>query len=579
MPTESDAEIGTGVKKRIFIVYANHDAELADALEQLFEHWGFHAFYCRQEHREQAVSKPYRDDLRDELKKADLAVLLLSRSFKDSRYCQVEAGAMTALGTPYILVMIPPATKGEIVELSPILEGLEILDARKDANPRRDFVSLLRTRLSDKFGGQRGIRDDKVAVKAVEDSLAAIVDLYRLEPPRQAHIGVWPSLESDSPAPLSIIENIGRSLLGGVGRAELVFVGISLKFSLKLITKALEVLPKKERGKTSKRDLTIDLVHMDDQSHILHALKDTTDITNVLENFHAEWPRTQLRWHSACAAAGINLIVKTTTVDYIPPRVGILIDGHGGPKLYAGRCSFSEIGGVFQLKVGEREYFFYTAADERGKNAIRDFKGYLSLYKRPGHNGVVLPSRALWVAQLEACIENYQDISEVTLISRTMTKLQPLIIPSLRKGLLVKVYIHHPDLLPADERYDVTSLARRIRDDIRNDSYECSGGRVEIRRYRHDSSFRAALVGHHVLGIQMYVHRVQWANFHEGLTTSQSNTDSKSLIPPRGEMMPSELRLVVTRHSSQFESLRKGLIEQFLRCEGVDGHPIETIAI
>ena len=88
----------TNGEKRIFIVYANHDVELAETLKQLFRHWGFHAFYCRQEHREQATSEPYRDDLREELQRADLGVLLLSRDSSFRRIARLRLGQPPPLG-------------------------------------------------------------------------------------------------------------------------------------------------------------------------------------------------------------------------------------------------------------------------------------------------------------------------------------------------------------------------------------------------------------------------------------------------------------------------------------------------
>ena len=243
------------------------------------------------------------------------------------------------------------------------------------------------------------------------------------------------------------------------------------------------------------------------------------------------------------------------------------------PKLYAGRCAVNMKGGILQLRVGEREYFSYTSADPRGINAIKEFNQYVSLYKRPHHNGIVLPSRSPWLAQLESCVEYYQDLDEVVLISRTMSKLRSLIMPSLRRGLLVKIYTRHPEFLSTEERYRVELLAQEIRRDVRDDNDPCHGGRVEIRRYRHPSTFRAALIGQEVLGVQMYVHRVHW----EAALEKPPMADVKSQPPRSDDMKPSDLRVIVTRHSAQFETLRKGLIEQFLRCQGVDELPVERV--
>ena len=157
--------------------------------------------------------------------------------------------------------MIPPAAKNQIKEISPILEGWEILDAKIDRDPLKNFVTLLKTRLDDRFGAQPEkppiIREGKGPSQLVEESIAKLIDTYRLEPPKQELMRVWPSLEEGSPARHSIIENIKRSLLGGEGPTRLAFVGVSLKFSLALITQALSELPKPgPTAISSPKDLT-----------------------------------------------------------------------------------------------------------------------------------------------------------------------------------------------------------------------------------------------------------------------------------------------------------------------------------
>lgn len=570
MPVVTDTAIA------IFIVYANEDVHLAEALKELLEAWGLKAFYCRQETREHAASKGYRSYLRKELKRSNFVIFLLSSAFRYSQYCQIEAG-MTAMRKkkPYLEITIPPTTFDDIRKVSPILEGRDAINADSEG------LSLkLKETLESCFLNLR-IKDDedeKVAhaIADLRKRIGERIDDYKLKPPRQELIGVWPSLQEKSGAPYSIIQSIRRSIERG--STHLAFVGVSLKFSLKLITEALRDLPKDNPA--NRKKLTIDLVYMDDQSHILHSLSDTVDIDNVIENFHRSWPETRKGWEESCKAAGIELDVNKPLgpkgIDYIPPQVGILIDsGNAGCKLYAGRCSFEQIGKAFRLMVGERDYFFYTSDNDLGREAIRVFIQHLNCYRDPKHNGVSLvPDHSTWSRQLESCIENYADIHEVTLISNTTTKFYPLILASFRKGHVVKVYTHGlPNDLPSEDQSHVEGLKHRLEGDVRNEGNRNTNGRVELRYYYHQPTFRAALIGDAVLGIEMYLLRTDAKECRElGSTREQPMT-----TPVAAKLVPSGMRLIATSHSSHFTMLKRDLIDRFFRCGPVDEDPYHVV--
>jgi len=80
-------------------------------------------------------------------------------------------------------------------------------------------------------------------------------------------------------------------------------------------------------------------------------------------------------------------------------------------------------------------------------------------------------------------------------------------------------------------------------------------GDQKIYYYDHLPHYRAALIGQELLGVQMYVH---------------SDSDSRSLAP-------GDLRLIASRYSSQFDGLKKALIDGFTQHRDVSTTPDETI--
>jgi hypothetical protein len=558
-------------RRRIFIVYENHEQQVAQALQDLLKTWGFEAFFCRQEIRVLATSEGYRRELAENLANADLVILILSNGFQHSLYCQAEAGATVTLKKHQIHITIPPVDADDIKRISPVLEGWELIDGSMSA----EVVRVLRNRLRGVFKDP-GMLEAKNAetelhcgeAKKLLEALDDVIRTYKIEPPEQAQIGVWESL-TDPRASASIVAHIRRAVADG--EANIAVVGVSLKYSIHIITQAIKSLAAK--GKMSWRGpLTIELVHVDDQSHILHTLKDDIDISSVLSYFRIGWEQTKADWEKKCKDVGIEVnVAAPVAIDYIPQQVGVRIKSLTAEwsVLYAGRCSFESAGAGTRLLVGEGEYFFYSspARTPRGPKAIEVFDQYVRHYRSPQHNGATLVlNHNEWIARLESCLSNYQGLRELVLVSNTTTKFRQLIITALSRGLLVRVYSRDPELLSPRDATLVKSLEEELTEGIAKLGAPCPG-RAELRYFHHTPTFRAAVIGEAVLGLQAY--------------TIQGNAQTAD--PPsrpagshkRGESVaPSELRLIVTRHGEHFQELRK-MVD--LQCEGADPVPYAVL--
>jgi TIR domain len=556
-PTASEAD-AKPARPFIFIVYPNHENRLVQALKDLLESWGFEAFFCRQEIRELATSVAYRRDLATRLKRADLVILILSNDFRYSQYCQAEAGATMTLGKPQIQILIPPVTTNDIVHVSPVLEGFNIVNGSSPG----DFITELRNMLAGDFSemGLPRQRDAETAARyeaAVRDTLADSIEAYRIEPSSRELIGVWPKLD-DPKTEDSMIAHVRRAV--AEGETNVALVGVSLKYSIGIITRAINGLrpdPSRPAG-----PLTIELVHVDDQSHILNSLHDTLDIGNIQHYFHIHWPDTKAAWEKACNDVGITVkVMDPVAIDYIPQQVGIRIESVNGPwtVLYAGRCEFEPAGRGTRLLVGERPYFFYSSRsrDPREAEAIKVFNQYVGHYRLPEHNGAtLLKDHNEWIERLESCVLMYQDLSEIVLVSNTGQKLFNLIEPALRRGLTVTVYTSHPTLLSPTDAGLVKELEERIRNVIRGKLGGKCAGTVELRYIHHRPTFRAALIGQDVLGLQAYI--VQEA------------------IAPSRPLDPSELRLIVTKYSQHFHELQT-MVDRILQGAEADTESYATL--
>jgi hypothetical protein len=79
-----------------------------------------------------------------------------------------------------------------------------------------------------------------------------------------------------------------------------------------------------------------------------------------------------------------------------------------------------------------------------------------------------------------------------------------------------------------------------------------------------------------VLGIQTYIHREPFAEEQSELS-DDANSETSEAAALADDVRPSELRLIVTRHSAHLCKLKEGLIDHFLRCEDVDKNPVDSI--
>ena len=561
-------------RKRVFIVYADYDQELARTLKDLLDAWGFAASFCRQEIRELAAAEPYRQELSDLLKNADLVLLILSNAFQHSNYCQAEAGATVIYGKHHIPITIPPLGWHNVTQASPVVEGWELVDGSRP----HEFVRLLENKLIGELSNEglpesQDLQRIEACKEAVRAALADLIDAYSTAPETAALTGVWGQLTRPE---------TGRSILGHVrhaleeGEANVAIAGVSLKYSIYIMTEAINALADgSDSSRPLKGPLNIELFHVDDQSHILRSLDDATDIRSIVYYFRVGWSGTKATWEAAGERAGIRVSVKDpVAIDYIPQQVGVRIQSVTGQwsVLYAGTCAFETVGGSTRLLVGEREYTYHTSAapnpyasaarNIRGPEAIEVFNQYVKFYSESKHNGVALVlDRHEWMQRLERCISEYQGIEELLVVSNTCQKLFPLIVPALSRGLAVRVYATHPDLLPAADADQVRRLRQRLDADVaRRLRNRASGVTAELHYLRHIPTFRGALVGEAVLGIEPYV-------VAPGAEPSPLGTSTISASLAGETLAPSGLRIIASRHSGHFDYLREMIENQCFGAE------------
>jgi len=510
-------------KPLIFIVYQNFEYTLAAALQTLLETWGYKAFQCRQDERD---GEAFRKELRENIRTSDLVLFLLSREFRWSPYCQAEAGTAMALEKPCIPILIPPATHKEISEeIAPVLDGLQCISA---TDP--EFISLLQARIAERLAKSNeslkglvsrlqqlqetelsglaihDVHKERQSQSGVESAIKSIEKKYRLSQPKKTISSIWPSL-SDPDCRASVIGNIENSLKSSSKKVNLTVLGVSLKYSLDLISTALEELHFESDGSAlPRKTLLISLVHMDDQSHILHALGDVKDIKAIRTSFGASWPETKSKWKTYCGESIDWAEPVLYRIDYIPPRVGILLETGDQSILYAGRCAFKQVGlglPIFNLDVGENEYLFYrkdksTKAEDPNYKAVEEFRASFNAYKEIQYNSGVMPiwESDSWIGELRECIDDLKGPAEVTFISGTATKFEKLIIKALEKGATVHTYVCDPGTKPKQAR-DLHERLRRQKGKLAD--------AVRQHRYQHPATFRAVVIKDTVIGLQTYV--------------------------------------------------------------------------
>jgi hypothetical protein len=529
----------TSQKIKLFIIYEKHEEDIASDLKTLFENWGLEAFYCRQEIKDAAAAEPYRKILRDNLNNACLVILLVSREFQWSKYCQSEAGVAMTLDKARIIITVPPIEPRDITEICPVLEGYNVLVPAPKLQVRQLKAAVDRA-IGTNLQSAVTTETDIELEHSINLALQRISDEYRITPFHRELINVWPSITERHPkARDSIVEHIKRSLRASNPVTDLALVGISLKFSLKLVTRALQEFAYETQHtgvKNQTKQLKIRLVHMNDHSHILRVINDNFDVSNIKENFHSDWTSTKELWKTYADLASIKHleIGEPCGIDYIPPQLGICIDNS---TFFSGRCAFEKVGVEYHLLVGELEYIYFTDAEPRGAKAISEFRQALKVYENSNHNsGIALARDAEdWIKHLMDGVGDSLTSRKVTLISQTATKFAPLIEKVVSRGLHVDIYLQDPTSdLPPDVSREIKHVPGRLeRMAARVGS---KGGSFNIFYFSKKPAYRAALIGNELLGYQNYI--------------------------PSGEFLnPGPLRLIVTKASSQFEDIKNKLLD------------------
>jgi hypothetical protein len=514
----------------IFIVYRGAETALAEALQSLLEGWGYRAFYSG-EPVSNRDPEEFRRELRDRIRKFDLVILLLSREFRWSAYCQAEAGTTMALEKPFIPLLVPPVTTRDMWdEVAPVLSGITPLNIddplfvsrlqemivsglAKSRESLRQIIATLRELETAGLPAPVSVRlevqkKESERQAALQSAVDTIKTRYRLAPPKEKLIRAWRSME-DEACKASIVGNIVRHLKLP-GQTDLTFVGVSLKFSLRFIEDALRKLVDAQHGKLLlQKRLKINLIHMDDQAHILHALKDTRDMAAIKLRFGVNWQGKLHSWKELWKkVCGDNVELDDPNlyrIDYIPPRVGVLMETAGESTLYAGRCAFNQDDldlAVFELYVGENEYLYYDFGPQQwgaeDPKPLREFKFSMNAYRDPRHNSGATPiwGSGDWLSRLEGYIEEIHGTTEVTLISGTGKRFEGLVRKAITHGAKVTSYVCDTEShLPH---------AKRLFDDLFRELGEAAKS-VEIRRYTHPATFRGVVIGDTAIGLQVYV--------------------------------------------------------------------------
>jgi len=537
----------------VFIVYQSHEEKVAQLLKELFELWGLSAFYCRQPDASANAREAYRELLATKLRTARGAILLLSLDFEWSNYCQSEAGAVVTLGIPAILFGIPPVEHKDLENVCRVFADRNLYEPCKPFSQEQ-----FKTRIEEVLALKSSllVKNASRAVQLGEDIQAELLNIeekYRSRPRERHVISAWPcitnEIEGDS-ARRSIVEHIKNAVVSQKQVVEISAVGVSLKFSLGLITRAFrELQAELEHPNTARlvlgKQVKLTLVHMNDHSHILRAIRDNIDVTYIQVNLEAGLDSTKQVWNEAASKCGFKLHIESCGIDYIPPVLGVCIDVPGYDDtavtcgtLYAGRCAFQDVGGTPRLLVGELPYLHYTYLDSKGKAAIREFTVALDVYRKSKHNtGILLAgSPDEWMKHLQDSLEHNPSCSRVCLITQTATKFEPIIIDAISRGLAVDLWVQEwsQDIQESSIRNRLEHMEANL-----NSLFKRYAKRNAILTcYRVSQlSFRAALIGDKILGYQNY-----------------ENMD--------GLLKPGPLRLVVTNASSRFNDLKEALFPQ-----------------
>jgi hypothetical protein len=545
--------------KRIFISSSDHEVKLAELFMHLLTNWGYRPYSYQLDQMIGSAGRTFRRILEEELAAADLVLFLVSREVRWSSWCQAEAGATLLHNKKKLMIPIPPITRLKAPEVVKLFVEFNFHDVKDGFSVDR-FGKALNEALE--------THHTHTPTQRLEDEINTELKLaaerYELVP-EKALLKVWKSIDPKcEESRKSIVAHICRSLQSDTRTVTTIdLVGVSLKYSLKLVGEALSQAAYTGQAQKTVR---IRLVHMSAHSHILQALRDERDVGFIKYSFEEGWKEMLEGWQASAAKAKITLEEpKRFAIDYIPPQLGILIDGD---VLFLGQCAFqkSESVGNYHLLVGECEYFYYTLEPSSqgdilspesalGREAIARFKAAVDAYSRPHLNaGVVLAwDRDDWIRHLKPEIKNAGD-SKVVFISETGSNFEGLVGTALEKCCCLHIYIRDPTSTTSHGGIQrIENAKNKI-----NMAWERTGRKAVgiISYYTREPAYRAVIVGKKVLGFEPY------------LSTS-------------GNLEPSHAKFVITNPSQQSEHFEKteklvlnGILESVVLQTNLDGSPL-----
>lgn len=112
---------------RIFMSYSRRDGAYANQLFRALSRLHVSGFL---DQTDIAAGASFGEQLKDAIRDADAVVVLLSENSVQSNFVMVEAGFAWGLGKR-IIPVIPPDALISLGEVPPILQDLQILDARQ----------------------------------------------------------------------------------------------------------------------------------------------------------------------------------------------------------------------------------------------------------------------------------------------------------------------------------------------------------------------------------------------------------------------------------------------------------------
>jgi hypothetical protein len=382
---------------------------------------------------------------------------------------------------------------------------------------------------------QKKVAEPKITKRQMEafrECLRPIERDYLVNPSRRL-VHVWPSINDNSPnAQESIKDAITSSLKNQKRDSTITFVGVALKYSLKLFDAALADVHKSGFKHDLPKALHLRLVHMDDYSQALHVLGSGPDVDSIRRNFNKGWNDRQETWMAHCAAIGIDLQPDECRTDFVPARVGILIDDH---VLYEGSCSYERASNdaesgprEFRLMVGELEYIMYRTNSKKfdsevARKKIKEFRSFFDFYKLGSQNSIMfVPDGTDWSMLLKDGLRWYTSINKVIFISNKGEKFKDLCILAAELGKEIDYYVRRPANEVEAQRLQLTF----------------NHPKIHLKYFESAPTFRAVLFDELLIGMQMY------SNGPPGIS-------------------PTCLRLIATQFSDRFAPLMK-LMHDFI---------------